>query len=137
MKTNNFNAKTTVTYLFYLIDVGIYFILWYFYMWVMLIVMFVLFGYIGKFDLFVLVFVIMNVFVLIGMATIIVDFVGVMFFEMFLDDKYEDDGECFGLEMMLVNIENDDYLGVLFDFNDLCLKDVVGDFGLSYEKIFE
>jgi len=75
--------------------------------------------------------------VLIGMATTIVDFVGVMSSETFLDDKYEDDGERLGLEMMLANIENDDHPGVPFDPNDLRLRDEAGEAGLSYEKTLE
>jgi len=57
--------------------------------------------------------------------------------ETFLDDKYEDDGERLGLEMMLANIENDDHPGVPFDPNDLRLKDASGEPGLSYEKTIE
>jgi len=94
-------------------------------------------GKIGTFDLFALALAITNAFVLIGMATTIVDFVGVMSSETFLDDKYEDDGERLGLEMMLANIENDDHPGVPFDPNDLRLRDATGEAGLSYEKTLE
>ena len=94
-------------------------------------------GAIGQFDLFALALAITNAFVLIGMATTIVDFVGVMSSETFLDDKYEDDGERLGLEMMLANIEGDDHPGVPFDPNDLRLKDASGQQGLSYEKTLE
>ena len=94
-------------------------------------------GKIGSFNLFALALSITNAFVLIGMATTIVDFVGVMSSETFLDDKYEDDGERLGLEMMLANIENDDHPGVPFDPNDLRLRDEAGEAGLSYEKTLE
>ena len=137
VKTNNFNAKTTVTYLPHPTDAGIHSISRYFHTWATSTVTFVSSGRIGKFDLFALALAITNAFVLIGMATTIVDFVGVMSSETFLDDKYEDDGERFGLEMMLANIENDDHPGVPFDPNDLRLKDAAGDPGLSYEKTLE
>jgi hypothetical protein len=137
VKTNNFNAKTTVTYLPHPTVDGIHSITRYFHTWATTTVTFVASGRIGKFDLFALALAITNAFVLIGMATTIVDFVGVMSSETFLDDKYEDDGERFGLEMMLANIENDDHPGVPFDPNDLRLKDAAGDPGLSYEKTLE
>ena len=137
VKTNNFNAKTTVTHLPHPTVDGIHSITRYFHTWATTTVTFVASGRIGKFDLFALALAITNAFVLIGMATTIVDFVGVMSSETFLDDKYEDDGERFGLEMMLANIENDDHPGVPFDPNDLRLKDAAGDPGLSYEKTLE
>ena len=91
----------------------------------------------GRSIFFALALSITNAFVPIGMATTIVDFVGVMSSETFLDDKYEDDGERLGLEMMLANIENDDHPGVPFDPNDLRLRDEAGEAGLSYEKTLE
>ena len=105
--------------------------------WSTMTIAFVPSGAIGQFDLFALALAITNAFVLIGMATTIVDFVGVMSSETFLDDKYEDDGERLGLEMMLANIEGDDHPGVPFDPNDLRLKDASGQQGLSYEKTLE
>lgn len=91
-------------------------------------------GEIGTFDLFALALAITNAFVLIGMATTIVDTVGVMTSETFLDDKYEDDGERLGLEMMLANIESEGHPGVPFEPNDLRLPDATGAPGLSYER---
>ena len=108
-----------------------------FHTWATTSISFVSAGEIGKFDLFALALAVTNAFVLIGMATTIVDFVGVMSSETFLDDKYEDDGERLGLEMMLANIENDDHPGVPFDPNDLRLKDASGEPGLSYERTLE
>ena len=108
-----------------------------FHTWACTTLAFVAAGEIGKFDLFALALAVTNAFVLIGMATTIVDVVGVMSSETFLDDKYEDDGERLGLEMMLANIENDDHPGVPFDPNDLRLKDASGEPGLSYEKTIE
>ena len=91
-------------------------------------------GEVGQFDLFALALAITNAFVLIGMATTIVDTVGVMTSETFLDDKYEDDGERLGLEMMLANIESEGHPGVPFEPSDLRLPDATGAPGLSYER---
>jgi len=103
--------------------------------WSKMSVNFVPSGKIGKFDVFALAVAITNAFVLIGMATTIVDTIGVMTSETFLDDKYEDDGERLGLEMMLANIESEGHPGVPFEPNDLRLPDATGAPGQSYERI--
>jgi hypothetical protein len=140
--SNHYNSKTTVQYL-RSDDAGRqaspvhHDLEKVFYTWAMTTISFVPSGQIGTFDFFALALAVTNAFVLIGMATTIVDFVGVMSSETFLDDKYEDDGERLGLEMMLANIENEAHPGVPFDPNDLRLTAATGELGQSYEKTLE
>jgi hypothetical protein len=137
--SNHYNSKTTVQYLRHASATNTvhYEMEKVFYTWAMTTINFVPSGQIGTFDFFALALAVTNAFVLIGMATTIVDFVGVMSSETFLDDKYEDDGERLGLEMMLANIENESHPGVPFDPNDLRLTAATGELGQSYEKTLE
>ena len=137
--SNHYNSKTTVQYLRHATASNTvhYEMEKVFYTWAMTTISFVPSGQIGTFDFFALALAVTNAFVLIGMATTIVDFVGVMSSETFLDDKYEDDGERLGLEMMLANIENESHPGVPFDPNDLRLTAATGELGQSYEKTLE
>ena len=137
--SNHYNSKTTVQYLRHASPTKKvhYEMEKVFYTWAMTTISFVPSGQIGTFDFFALALAVTNAFVLIGMATTIVDFVGVMSSETFLDDKYEDDGERLGLEMMLANIENESHPGVPFDPNDLRLTAATGELGQSYEKTLE
>ena len=137
--SNHYNSKTTVQYLRHATASNTvhYEMEKVFYTWAMTTISFVPSGQIGTFDFFALALAVTNAFVLIGMATTIVDFVGVMSSETFLDDKYEDDGERLGLEMMLANIENEAHPGVPFDPNDLRLTAATGELGQSYEKTLE
>jgi len=73
-----------------------------------------------------------NAFVLIGMATFIVDFIGT-FFPKFYDDKYEDDGEREILEDIAKHLTDPKHEGVPFDPKDLKMLNDADEPGMSYE----
>mmetsp|Transcript_23534 Transcript_23534/g.57647 ORF Transcript_23534/g.57647 Transcript_23534/m.57647 type:complete len:588 (+) Transcript_23534:303-2066(+) len=91
-------------------------------------------GSVGETDAFQTILAITNAFVLIGMATFAVDFIGQMISTSFYDDKYEDDGERAGLESMLASMANPAHRNVPFDPKELRLLNDFDEPGMSYEN---
>lgn len=91
-------------------------------------------GNVGEVDMMTTVTAITNAFVLIGMATFIVDFIGQIISASFYDDKYEDDGERLILEDIAEHLENPSHLSVPFDPKHLRLVNDEDQPGMSYEN---
>lgn len=91
-------------------------------------------GKVGVVDLLTAVTAITNAFVLIGMATFLVDFIGQIISSSFYDDKYEDDGERAILENMALQLENPCHPEVPFDPKHLRLVNDDDQPGMSYEN---
>lgn len=90
-------------------------------------------GEVGKVDLITTMMAITNAFVLIGMATAIVDNIGQLISARFYDDKYEDDGEREILENIASQLEEPGHLGVPFDPKNLRLMSDDDVPGMNYE----
>lgn len=88
-------------------------------------------GLIGVAEFYATMAAITNAFVLIGMATFFVDFLGAFISDTFSDDRYEDDGERLGLEAMLASLADN---GVPFNPEHLRLPNADGTMGDSYEE---
>lgn len=90
-------------------------------------------GSVGVTDLLTTVIAVTNAFVLIGMATFAVDFIGQLISTSFLDDKYEDDSERAVLEGIAEHLLNPAHPAVPFDPKDLRLVNDYDEPGMSYE----
>ena len=73
-------------------------------------------GLMGTPDGYTAMMALMSCFVMVGVATAIVDVIGAFIYDSFKDDKIEDDGERQHLEHMILNIET---TGVPFKHDDL------------------
>jgi len=93
--------------------------------------MFIVGGTIGTPEFFMCLTAVTNAFVLIGMATFMVDLLGAFISDTFKDDRFEDDEERQGLEDML-DFRSDS--GVPFDLDLLRMRQADGQFGEPYEK---
>lgn len=92
-------------------------------------------GTVGVTDVLTTIVAVTNAFVLIGMATFAVDFVGMTISSSFYDDKYEDDGEREILENISDHLENPAHRDVPFDPKNLRLMNDMDDqAGMSYEN---
>ena len=91
-------------------------------------------GNVGDVNLIQTITAITNAFVLIGMATFIVDFIGQLISTSFYDDKYEDDGERLILENIAEHLEDPSHPDVPFDPKHLRLVNDEDQPGLSYEN---
>ena len=91
-------------------------------------------GDVGEVDLLTTINAVTNAFVLIGMATFVVDFIGQLISSSFYDDKYEDDGERLILEDIAEHLENPSHPAVPFDPKNLRLVNDEDQPGMSYEN---
>lgn len=91
-------------------------------------------GDVGEVDLITTINAVTNAFVLIGMATFVVDFIGQLISSSFYDDKYEDDGERLILEDIAEHLENPSHPSVPFDPKNLRLVNDDDQPGMSYEN---
>jgi len=98
--------------------------------WRTVTVFFIPSGTLGIYEFYAMMAAVANAFVLIGMATAIVDILGAFVSETFIDDRFEDDGERQGLEEMLARQAD---VGVPFALDMLRLRTEDGAFGNSYE----
>lgn len=73
-------------------------------------------GLMGKADLYTAMMAIMSCFIMVSLATTVVDIIGAFIYDSFKDDKIEDDGERQHLEHMILNLET---VGVPFGHDDL------------------
>lgn len=91
-------------------------------------------GSVGVTDAFTTIIAVTNAFVLIGMATFAVDFIGQMISTSFYDDKYEDDSERAVLGTISQHLLNPAHRDVPFDPKDLRLVNDYDEPGMSYEN---
>jgi len=73
-------------------------------------------GLMGKADFYTAMMAIMSCFIMVSVATTVVDIIGAFIYDSFKDDKIEDDGERQHLEHMILNLET---VGVPFGHDDL------------------
>ena len=73
-------------------------------------------GLMGKADPYTAMMAIMSCFIMVSVATTVVDIIGAFIYDSFKDDKIEDDGERQHLEHMILNLET---VGVPFGHDDL------------------
>jgi len=73
-------------------------------------------GLMGKADFYTAMMAIMSCFIMVSVATTVVDIIGAFIYDSFKDDKIEDDGERQHLEHMIMNLET---VGVPFGHDDL------------------
>lgn len=73
-------------------------------------------GLIGKADFYTTMMALMSCFIMVSVATTVVDIIGAFIYDSFKNDKIEDDGERQHLEHMILNLET---LGVPFNHDDL------------------
>jgi len=73
-------------------------------------------GLLGKADFYTTMMALMSCFIMVSVATTVVDIIGAFIYDSFKNDKIEDDGERQHLEHMILNLET---LGVPFNHDDL------------------
>jgi len=73
-------------------------------------------GLMGTADFYTAMMAIMSCFIMVSVATTVVDIIGAFIYDSFKDDKIEDDGERQHLEHMILNLET---VGVPFGHDDL------------------
>jgi len=73
-------------------------------------------GLLGKADFYTTMMALMSCFIMVSVATTVVDIIGAFIYDSFKNDKIEDDGERQHLEHMILNLET---VGVPFNHNDL------------------
>ena len=77
-------------------------------------------GLMGKADFYTAMMAIMSCFIMVSVATTVVDIIGAFIYDSFKDDKIEDDGERQHLEHMILNLET---VGVPFGHDDLLQRE--------------
>ena len=73
-------------------------------------------GLLGKADFYTTMMALMSCFIMVSVATTVVDIIGAFIYDSFKNDKIEDDGERQHLEHMILNLET---VGVPFNHDDL------------------
>ena len=73
-------------------------------------------GLLGKADFYTTMMALMSCFIMVSVATTVVDIIGAFIYDSFKNDKIEDDGERQHLEHMILNLET---IGVPFNHDDL------------------
>ena len=73
-------------------------------------------GLLGKADFYTTMMALMSCFIMVSVATTLVDIIGAFIYDSFKNDKIEDDGERQHLEHMILNLET---VGVPFNHDDL------------------
>ena len=73
-------------------------------------------GLLGKADFYTTMMALMSCFIMVSVATTVVDIIGAFIHDSFKNDKIEDDGERQHLEHMILNLET---IGVPFNHDDL------------------